>query len=526
MEPLGVPVRIMVSSTRADLGEYRQEAAEVIESLRGDFERDLQVIDVSMERQLQSGLPEGPAAVSQRWVEESDWVVLIVGWNYGSLSAEPGTEGLGFTEIEYRHARDLHKRVFMFMSADKAGAGEPPHDSDAAHQQLLDRFRDDLKGRFFLAQFADRKDFRNVLRRTLRQALQDERDRRRLAHLGQLGDIIKAVGPDLRDFAAKVEQIRNCKLVHDCLHSHLQRGIRTLREQVLSSWRDRRELSDENFELLLQTLGTLRECNGGLAAELKRLVESLTEPGGPLQHSVEVVVAPHEALWQAQYRRPHDLDAFSQLVEDFATQIRVAFRSADDRIRREVRAMDQLYKALVNAVWHAEGRQPLGRTEHAKLARHLDRIDEASKCLSRALEEHHGWQEAHDLIERHAALPTDPAKEWPGTVARLLELVRDESRRQQDDPDAYARFAREKGLSGPPDLQALECALRDEQSGQTDHGPPADFFRNFYDAFWIVDKRTLEELEAAKTRVDAFVTQLQDLERERMHAAPVAGGRP
>src|ERR1700757_260920 len=102
-------IKIMISSTRADLMQYRQEASRVVKRVAQDFEREAQLVEISMEKEVQSGDRELAVAVSKRWVEESDWILLVVGWNYGTVSTEPAAGGLSVTEWEFRRAIELKK---------------------------------------------------------------------------------------------------------------------------------------------------------------------------------------------------------------------------------------------------------------------------------------------------------------------------------------------------------------------------------------------------------------------------------
>src|SRR5262245_2677631 len=113
-------IRLLISSTRADLQQYRDAAVRIIDELSGQFSDRCHLDPVSMEDEPQSGDREGPAEISGRWVDDSDWLILIVGWNYGTVSTEPDSDGLSITESEYRRARhDPPKKVFSFI------AGEP-----------------------------------------------------------------------------------------------------------------------------------------------------------------------------------------------------------------------------------------------------------------------------------------------------------------------------------------------------------------------------------------------------------------
>lgn len=97
-------IKVMISSTRADLMQYREVASDVIKEVAEEREETVQLIEVSMEKEIQSGDREFAVAVSKKWVEKADWVVLIVGWNYGTISTEDGADGLSVTAWEYQHA--------------------------------------------------------------------------------------------------------------------------------------------------------------------------------------------------------------------------------------------------------------------------------------------------------------------------------------------------------------------------------------------------------------------------------------
>jgi len=128
---------IMISSTRTDLLQYREEASKVIRKLAEDFERHLQLVEISMEKEVQSGERELAVDISKRWVEESRWIVLIVGWKYGTISPDPKFGGISVTEWEYRYACELGRKVFCFV------VGEPDNPN---HYRMSDEELIDLKG--------------------------------------------------------------------------------------------------------------------------------------------------------------------------------------------------------------------------------------------------------------------------------------------------------------------------------------------------------------------------------------------
>lgn len=48
-------IKIMISSTRADLAQYREEASRIIKKVAAEKEKQLQLVEVSMEKETQDG---------------------------------------------------------------------------------------------------------------------------------------------------------------------------------------------------------------------------------------------------------------------------------------------------------------------------------------------------------------------------------------------------------------------------------------------------------------------------------------
>lgn len=93
--------QVFVSSTYTDLIEERQE---VIHAL---LELDC----------IPSGMELFPAADEDQWsliksvIDECDYYILILGGRYGSI----GSDGIGYTEKEYRYAQEVGKPIISFL---------------------------------------------------------------------------------------------------------------------------------------------------------------------------------------------------------------------------------------------------------------------------------------------------------------------------------------------------------------------------------------------------------------------------
>lgn len=94
--------QVFISSTYADLQDERQE---VIQAL---LELDC----------IPAGMELFPAASEDQWtlikqvIDDCDYYMVIVAGRYGSI----GSDGLSFTEMEYRYALDSGKPIIGFCT--------------------------------------------------------------------------------------------------------------------------------------------------------------------------------------------------------------------------------------------------------------------------------------------------------------------------------------------------------------------------------------------------------------------------
>lgn len=101
--PYSVRHQVFVSSTFTDL---KDERAEVIQAVW-----ELDCIPTGMEAFVASN--ESQWDVIKRVIDECDYYVLIVGGRYGSLTSE----GISYTEKEYRYAKERGLPVLAFVHA-------------------------------------------------------------------------------------------------------------------------------------------------------------------------------------------------------------------------------------------------------------------------------------------------------------------------------------------------------------------------------------------------------------------------
>ena len=95
-------LQIFVSSTYSDLKEERQAAVEAILS-SGHIPAGMELFSAGDESQL---------TVIQRWIDESDVYLLILGGRYGSIESKSGK---CYTELEFDYALEKNKPLFAVI---------------------------------------------------------------------------------------------------------------------------------------------------------------------------------------------------------------------------------------------------------------------------------------------------------------------------------------------------------------------------------------------------------------------------
>ena len=107
--------KVFVSSTTKDLYQYREEATKLINKLSNDYKNRFQLVEVTMDTEALDGERKPAIERSKGWVDDSDWIVLIVAWNYGYV---PPNEECSVTEWEYRQADKGSKPCFIFLAGE------------------------------------------------------------------------------------------------------------------------------------------------------------------------------------------------------------------------------------------------------------------------------------------------------------------------------------------------------------------------------------------------------------------------
>ena len=524
-------IKILVSSTRADLAQYREEASRVIKDLAAENEKRLQLVDLSMEKQLQNGEREFAVAVSKRWVEESDWIVVILGWNYGTISDEPGANGLSVTEWEYRHASALGKKRFVFIAGDP-GTADRYRVSEEEREDLkdwipkqtvdqtakLEKFKCELS-KPFTAMFANLQTFKERLAMTLKAAIENLPPD---IHPGTpLAELIVAMQPKIRDCIRKVTLIANCKAVHDYLHELYHHVIRPLRDEVLEMWKQEGTLSVSRERIIWRCMTKNSEAVGGIRA----VITSIGPDHQGLRDSVEAVLQ-RSALWDIDSDsadlRP-SREEFTEVVDEFAVDVQEAFSEADRSMWREESNLRERYVELLEDLKRARKQRKLSPSDHRRLDEELKKINVNRLRVKSSLISHNSWQVAHDKLEeldsfREMGCFDRKLNHYCGSpLSKLLNLVikeleqvaapkKDKPVGKQPEVAAVADQAPSQAPILRPafdafvnDLNQLKESLEALRQGA---GVVAfDKMRKpFNNAFYYIDKRTLNEVDQAQER--------------------------
>lgn len=116
--------QVFVSSTFEDLQEERKEVMQAL--------LELDCIPAGME--LFPASSEEQWSLIKRVIDDSDYYILIIGGRYGSVDSE----GMGYTEKEYRYAIDTNKPVIAFIHKDPGSLrSDKTEQSETGKEKLL-----------------------------------------------------------------------------------------------------------------------------------------------------------------------------------------------------------------------------------------------------------------------------------------------------------------------------------------------------------------------------------------------------
>jgi hypothetical protein len=508
---------ILISSTRADLMQYRREASKVIARLAGDFERRLQLVEVSMEKEVQSGERELAVDVSKRWVDESSWVVLIVGWRYGTISPDPKFGGISVTEWEYRYACERGKKVFCFVAGEKDTENryrvcdteeidlkDTIGSESELHRAKLQAFKNSLAPTH-LEYFKNLNHFSERLEKTLRSALTLPIDPG-----SDLAELLLAVRPSIQQCIDRVKIITACKRVHDHLHELRQNVIRPIVESALVQWRAEGRLGIAVAVMIANRAG----FSEALVRAIQGETAKMTAKRRPLLDALERVVSGSP---QCDFQTGEPvLNEFARTVNRFAGVVQEAFTLADDAMVKDSNVLDDLHVSLLKHISGAKQRRRLSPAEDRALGDQLERAERTKKHLIDVLDAHHSWQQQHDRVDmlngfrKTQAFDEQLSNYIDNHLPQLTFLLESDT-------------AEPGGPAAPPTTLDRTIAALSASIADLTTNPAVERFesmrKTFDDAFYQIDKRTLGEVERSAQAVRDLENDIEELARKHSEVA-------
>jgi len=156
-------LQIFVSSTYLDLREERQAAVEAILAA-GHIPAGMELFAAGNDSQL---------ATINRWIEDSDILMLILGGRYGTIEKN---SGLSYIELEYRYACDKGIPVFAVVMSDNMRKEKVRIEGEdvieTRNSDKYNAFKELVKSRM-CQEFDDPKDIQLAVHRSLLQLTSD-----------------------------------------------------------------------------------------------------------------------------------------------------------------------------------------------------------------------------------------------------------------------------------------------------------------------------------------------------------------
>lgn len=519
--------RVFVSSTTKDLQQYRDVAVEVINAVSTSTGGNRFTLKpVSMDIKTQDGERATALEASQTWVRnECDWVVLIVAWNYGYV---PDGEVRSVTESEYRTAIAENKKVFVFIPGEK-GDNEKAYrvcDCEAVdlkdwlsndqHRPALDAFKAELrKSRLDL--FRNLDDFRDRLAETLRQSVTEEVFQGIATTIDQLD-----LQPQLRDCLDEVLQLARLKRLHDTLHQIRQFGIRTWREQLVTSWP---EEGDPPFEAQIKYLKG--------APGIVKLVERISNVVAELPDGVKKGLPKLNRV--VMFTPPSVPECgkadFTEATDAFAARVQSLFTDCDGQMGESAVRLADFYRRLADKTIHALAKTKIAEEQATVMRSELERGLQMQSRLQHVLLNHRRWQRVHDTFEQIDQKMIGAAHVDNGSGEGRQHAF---LRASEDFIDVHGAPVDEL-LAALPDIlnpvheaRAAKCeGLAKKLKEHLDNlirEPGADHYdamrKHFDDLFFQVDLDTLAAVESAEARVRGIETGLLRASEEASATVP------
>lgn len=525
-------IKIMISSTTKDLYKYRKNALEIINKLADENRERLQLLGIGMETESQTGERETAIEISKNWVEESDWIVLILGWWYGTITTNENEnlERLSPTHWEYKHAMKLkeknpERKVFVFVTGEKdtpdryqetnVDYGDLKDDKGAGTPEQNDKiqkFRMEVSDAH-ISYFKNLVDFTTKLEKTLRSTITDLEDRRPVERPGKgLASLILEFKIPIKTCIRKVRLLADYKELHDKLHEIRQKAIRPWREQVLVQWNTNPPLN-ETMQKVLTTAGN----KSLIYLELIKTILA-NDPSVDDERLLKLLSKVIEMAFDEEKDSASTIECFSDKVDRFSSHVQAAFTRANKVMIAQSDSLNDLHVKLADSL-------SLARKDHALTSKDDDLFDkwigeilETRKNLKIVLETHDNWQSLHDQLER-----IDDARMSKESFQDQLEDFCDSNLGLFNDlisgwtaqlSSINNTTSESKVVSLKSTFAALLAALLKDSASNTYDAILSTYDEmkhDFDDVFYDVDRFTLVQVKKSKVKVDGFDQLLDEL---------------
>lgn len=530
-------IKIMVSSTTMDLKEYRDKAFEIIKKIAEDNQESLQILPVGMEFESQTGERETAIEISKNWVEKSHWVVVVLGWWYGTITKNEGEnpDGLSPTHWEYLHAMELmktnpKKRVFVFITGEKKTTDEyrelnskykdlkdSKDEGTEDQQKKIQQFRKEISGPH-LSHFKDLDDFKTKLEKTLRRAITDwekvqEREEPDKKNQNQtpgkgLAALILEFKIPIKTCIRKVRLLTDYKEIHDRLHKIRQMTIRPWREQVIPQW-SKDSKDDQAIKDLDQEIKDLLVDAGRNSSKFLESIKTILENDPSVDDKTLLIFL--SKIIEMDFDENKDfaksIYIFSDNVDLFSSLVQRAFTRANAIMKDQSASLYELREQLANSLSLARKDHPLTPEDDGLFDKWVDEFRQTRILLDSVLTTHNDWQSLHNELE-----PVDANRmskdSFPGVLKRFcdcyLEILENlildwKVLLSSIDNPTYESRARSLEVN-------LAALSKDPTLSKYDPMKKA-----FDDVFFDFDRFTLVQVKKSKAKVDAFDQLLDEL---------------
>lgn len=504
--------RVYISSTTRDMMQYRETVSEVIDELNKEYESKFRLTKSHIFDVNPTGELKTPAASSEGWVKEADWVVLVIGFWYGYV---PRGLDCSITEHEYRTAIAAEKPLFVF----KAGAsGQTPneyralpreieredlrdHITPPEHKEKFEQFMKFVGANHPSVVFKNIDHFREKVKLTLRQRIDSELTKSvsyadahwSATQVVEMQELRAALLPAIDS----AKQLANLKGIHDSLHRIRQFGIRRWREEVLNRWPAGALPTDDTRLAFVEPMLEVTRHLAQIETRFRSLSPDWQARLGRLPGLVNHFNGGSSQLGE-------DRGAFVSLIDRFASRQQAAFSDTNATMQRCAAELARHHDQMISRGNAALKRPTLSPEEVTAMHDEMEQSLARHQVLQHALALHADWQRAHDRLQGvDDALDDDnnPEQRMAVTLAPAIDDLPEIETLARGATSLWTPGPAPQKVTGLVQQVVRNCtALRNSES--------ADDYRSlrksFDDLFFEVDFETLNIVNHSRDQALAF----------------------